>query len=107
MQKINPEKHINTFFKKLGLEQVNDIQKGELLESMGNLAFQRLVVRVAEKLSTEDRRLFAELLDKDDKEKLAEFLYDKFPNIDELFEEESRAVIADTKNDVAYIHGEV
>ncbi len=68
----------------LGLEDLPEDQKRDLLTKMGELIEDRITLRILDFLTEEDRKKMDELLEKGKEKELDEFLKEKVPNLEEL-----------------------
>lgn len=76
--------------KELGLEALSEDKQVEILEKIGQIIFQSVLIRVMDIMSEEDKDEFDELLGvkADDTEAVLGFLQGKVPNLDEIVKEE-------------------
>ncbi len=81
----------------LGIQNLADEKKLQVIEKVTKLVQNRLVLRIFESLDALRQREFSEILEKDDQDSLAEFL-DRFaPNLIELLNEETSKVKLELK----------
>jgi hypothetical protein len=78
----------SNIIKLLGLESLPDERKIELLDKVTELVQKRILIRVAQPLSMEDRTKLLELAQGEKQEELNEFVAQKAPNMDMIIEEE-------------------
>lgn len=72
----------------LGLENLPEDRKIDLLSKMSDLIQKRVLLMVIRSLSASDKEEFNSLLGKDDIQEIYKFLISKVPNIDEITDEE-------------------
>ena len=72
----------------LGLQDLAEDRKLELLSQMSNLIQKRVLLRVIKSLSVEDKEKFDQLLGKENESEIYRFLIAKVPNIEEITDEE-------------------
>ena len=72
----------------LGLEALPQEKKIELLEKVTELVQKRILLRVAQPLSMDDRTKLLELAQKEDQQALEDFIIQKAPNMPQIIEEE-------------------
>ncbi|MDD5590281.1 MAG: DUF5663 domain-containing protein, partial [Candidatus Portnoybacteria bacterium] len=72
----------------LGLENLSDERKLDLLNKMSELIQKRVLLRVIRSLGVEDKQTFDELLGGGNEQKIYQFLIAKVPNIDEITDDE-------------------
>lgn len=73
----------------LGLESLSEERKIQMVEMMTNLVQKRLMIRILEQLSEEEKDEFEKILgDKDVDLKTVEFIKKRIPNFDEIIKEE-------------------
>lgn len=74
----------------LGLDNLPEEEKNKMLEEMGRVVYQNIILRVLEELKEEDKDEFDAFLEKnsDNQEAIYEFLKSKIPNLDELAAQE-------------------
>jgi succinate dehydrogenase flavin-adding protein (antitoxin of CptAB toxin-antitoxin module) len=73
----------------LGLESLSDEQKIKMVQQMTDLAQKRLMLRVMEQLTEEEKDEFEKILGGQDVDlAAAEFIQNKVPNFDEMVKEE-------------------
>lgn len=76
--------------KELGLEDLPEEQQEKMLMDMGEIIQQRIILRVAEGLSDEDKENFVKILEekKEQPEEIEKFIREKVPEIDDIIMEE-------------------
>jgi hypothetical protein len=72
----------------LGIEDLDDERKAEMIERASELVQKRLLVRVLESLSKSQQDEFEQVVDKNDPTALGEFLAKNVPNFAEWLVEE-------------------
>ncbi len=74
----------------LGLEALPDERKIKMVQQMANLVQKRLMLRIMEQLTEEEKDEFEKILEGEDNIDLAvaEFIQNKVPNFDEMVKEE-------------------
>lgn len=72
----------------LGLGSLPDDKKEELVLRIGELIQQNVVLRIISEMSESDKDEFEKVLSQDNGEKTLEFLQGKFPNLNQVAEEE-------------------
>ncbi len=84
--------------------QLDDISQGkrdEIITSLEDIIFSRIVIEVVSKLSKEERNFLFNILKKDSPNKdLASFLIGKFPNFESLVENISKEIVFKFKQEV-------
>lgn len=70
----------------LGLQALPYEKKARLLEQMSNLIERRIMLRIMDELKDEDKDKMVEI--EKDSEKIANFLAEKVPNLEDLIKEE-------------------
>ena len=74
--------------KELGLEDLSQEKKDELILRIGELIQQNIVLRVLDELSEKDKEEFDKVLADENSEKTFAFLQSKLPNLEEMVKEE-------------------
>ena len=82
----------------LGLEEVQEETANEVITKLGGLILQTIIMRLAERLSTEHMSALKELLMKGDQIAISEFLEKNVENFDQLVEECSRELVDEYKS---------
>jgi len=72
----------------LGLDELPENRKLDLLGKMGDLIQKRVLLRAIKSLSVAEKEEFDKLLGKDNAQEVYRFLISKVPNIDEITDEE-------------------
>lgn len=72
----------------LGLQELPEERKLNLLSKMSELIQKRVLLRVIRSLSVVEKQEFDELLGKENDQEIYQFLIAKVPNIDEITDEE-------------------
>jgi len=72
----------------LGLQSLPDDKKEQLVLRIGELIQQNVVLRIISEMSESDKDEFEKVLAADNGEKTLEFLQSKFPNLNQVVEEE-------------------
>lgn len=72
----------------LGLQDLPQDRKLDLLSKMSDLIQKRVLLRAIKSLAVADKQQFNDLLGKDNEAEVYRFLIRKVPNIDEITEEE-------------------
>lgn len=74
----------------LGLDKLPPEQKDDVIERVGNVIFQGVIVRIMEGMSEEDKEAFYDVVDKNPEggEPVIEFLQKKVPNLADIVAEE-------------------
>lgn len=72
----------------LGLEALPEERKIDLLEKITELVQKRILLRIAQPLSMEDRTKLLELAQSEKQQELDEFIAQKAPNMPQIIEEE-------------------
>ncbi|MBI4708787.1 MAG: hypothetical protein HY764_01125 [Candidatus Portnoybacteria bacterium] len=72
----------------LGLDNLPEERKLELLGKMSDLIQKRVLLRVIKSLSLDDKEQFDKLLGQENEQEIYRFLISKVPNIDEITDEE-------------------
>lgn len=91
-----------TLIEKLGLQDISNKDQLEILDKAADIILDRALLRLMNELNEEEARHLNELLNNNDQEKVAKALYIKFPNIDEIFDEE----IENIKKELEKAYGE-
>jgi hypothetical protein len=78
----------DNLIKILGLEDLPDERKVQVLEKVNQLVQQRLLIRVVDSLSEADLATFQKLLDGDDQSAVNDFLQTHVPQMTEWLQEE-------------------
>ena len=81
----------NDLIKELGLENLSEEKKMEIILSAGRVIQQNIILRVLDELKTEkDKKEFDNFLKEkqDDQDAILKFLQSKIPNLDEIINEE-------------------
>jgi len=81
-----------TLIKKLGLENLSEEEKLKVLEETSDIVFDRVLIRLMNELSEEEANEFNNLLENEKEDEVAKVLYAKFPNINDIFDEEIEKV---------------
>ena len=76
--------------KELGLENLPEDRKMEILLGIGRIIQQNVILRILDKLPEEDKKDFDKLLEKkgDKEEEILKFLQKKIPSLDKIVNEE-------------------
>ncbi|MCX6799546.1 MAG: DUF5663 domain-containing protein [Candidatus Falkowbacteria bacterium] len=79
--------------KELGIDSLPEKEKREILERIGKVIFESIMIRVIEALDEDGQIIFEQILSEAEHspnkgEMIIEFLRSKVPNIDEVIEEE-------------------
>jgi len=72
----------------LGLQDLPEERKLNLLSKMSELIQKRVLLRTIRSLSVADKQEFDKLLGKENEQEIYQFLINKVPNIDEITDEE-------------------
>ena len=74
----------------LGLDKLSAEEQAKALMEVGKIIFQRVILRVMDELSEEDKNEFDKLLDEkmNDETAILNFLQSKLPNFNDLVNEE-------------------
>jgi hypothetical protein len=72
----------------LGLQALPDDKKEEMVLRIGELIQQNIVLRIISELPEGDKEEFEKVLDENNGEKTLEFLQTKFPNLNQVVEDE-------------------
>lgn len=72
----------------LGLQDLAENRKLDLLGKMGELIQKRVLLRAIKNLSVADKEEFDKILGREDAQEVCRFLISKVPNIDEITDEE-------------------
>jgi len=72
----------------LGLQDLAENRKLDLLGKMGELIQKRVLLRAIKSLSVVDKEEFDKILGREDAQEVYHFLISKVPNIDEITDEE-------------------
>ena len=72
----------------LGLQALADDKKEEMVLRIGELIQQNVVLRIISEMPESDKDEFEKVLAEDNSEKTTEFLQAKFPNLNQVVEEE-------------------
>jgi len=72
----------------LGLQDLPDEKKEQLILKIGELIQQNIILRVLDELSDKEKDEFDKVLAQEDGEKTLAFLQSKLPNLEEIFKEE-------------------
>lgn len=74
----------------LGLDKLSAEEQAKALMEVGKIIFQRVILRVMDELSEEDKNEFDKLLDEkmNDETAILNFLQSKLPNFNEIVNEE-------------------
>lgn len=89
-----------TILDELGLADLPQAQREELLTKMTESLLTRIAVEVVEKLSDADKEVFATMQDDKDIEKITAFLKEKIPDYEAFLEKISAEFKEDMKNAV-------
>ncbi len=92
----------------LGLENLPEDKKEELLSVMTESVLKRITISVLEQLSDEDKKEFDKLRDQADAEKINQFLREKIENYDAMiekiikeFKQEMQATMSELEKDIS------
>ena len=72
----------------MGLQDLPDEKKEQLILKIGELIQQNIILRVLDELSDKEKDEFDKVLAQEDGEKTLAFLQSKLPNLEEIFKEE-------------------
>ena len=86
----------------LGLQELTEDRKLDLLSKMSDLIQKRVLLRAIKSLSVDDKQEFDRLLGAENEQQIFRFLISKVPNIEEITDEEvikfKEEVIEQVKN---------
>ena len=82
--------------KELGLENLSQEEKEKIITRFGESLLKRIIFRVFQLLSEQDRKSL-EALQGGDEEKINKFLTEKIPNLEKIREEELMSLMDDFK----------
>lgn len=85
----------------LGLTNLNNERKKELLEKMSRLIQNRVLLRILRSLSEEDKKEFDKILETNDMEKIHKFLIEKVPDLDKITDAEVEKFTKEVKEQLA------
>jgi hypothetical protein len=74
--------------KELGLKQLSEKEQKELLEKMGKVVYERILIKVIKKLTDEEASKLTELLKEKKIEEFGKYLDEKVPNSASIMKEE-------------------
>lgn len=77
-----------TLIEKLGLENIPSKERVSILEKVADIVLDRTLLKLTKELSTEEAKQINELLENDKQDEVAVILYQKFPNINDIFDEQ-------------------
>ncbi|MDD4661876.1 MAG: hypothetical protein PHG24_01165 [Candidatus Pacebacteria bacterium] len=77
-----------TLIQLLNLENVSEDEQMRILEKVSDIVLDKALVRLMNELEEEEAKKLNELLDNGKQDEVAIFLYNKFPNINDIFDEE-------------------
>lgn len=83
-----------TLIEKLDLENIPNEQKLSILEKAADIVLDRTLLRLTKELNIEEVEKMNELLESDKQDEVATMLYQKFPNINDIFDEEINIIKA-------------
>ena len=87
----------NDVLAQLGLGNISDEKKAEIISKISELAQKRIILRVTEEMSEDQRENFEKFLEaEEDPAKIENYIRENIPNIDSIIEEEMSLL----KNDV-------
>ena len=87
----------NDVLAQLGLGNIPDEKKAEIISKISELAQKRIILRVTEEMSEDQRENFEKFLEtEEDPAKIENYIRENIPNIDSIIEEEMSLL----KNDV-------
>lgn len=85
-----------TLIQKLKLENLSNGEKLEIIDKAADVVLDKVLLRIMNELTDEEAKEMNELFESGEEEKIAQVLYKKFPNINDIFDEE----IEKTKEDL-------
>ena len=85
----------------LGLLDLPEERKAELLDKMSDLIQKRVLLRIVKMLSDKDKNDLDKVLEKGDAVQIQDFLMSKVPNLDEITQEEVNDFKKEVKAHVA------
>lgn len=77
-----------TLIQLLHLENVPEEEQMRILEKVSDIVLDKALVRLMNEMEEEEAKKLNELLDSGNQGDVAVFLYNKFPNINDIFDEE-------------------
>ncbi len=77
-----------TLNEKLDLENIPSEEKLNILEDAADVVLDRTLLRLMNELNEDEANQINELLENDKQGEVAKILYQKFPNINDIFDEE-------------------
>lgn len=80
--------------KELGLVNLSEVEKEKIIARFGESLLKRIMFRILQKLSEQDRKTLEELQEGDEA-KINKFLSDKIPDLEKIKEEESKFLLDD------------
>lgn len=85
----------------LGLTDLSNERKKELLEKMSRLIQNRVLLSILRSLSEEDKKEFDKILETNDMEKIHKFLIEKVPDLDKITDAEVEKFTKEVKEQLA------
>ncbi|MDD3046351.1 MAG: hypothetical protein PHH88_01625 [Candidatus Pacebacteria bacterium] len=77
-----------TLIKRLQLENASKKEQLAILEKTADLVMDKTLIRLMKEMSEEEAKQMNDLLNDQKEKEVAIFLYKKFPNINDIFDEE-------------------
>lgn len=81
-----------TLLEELDLQDIPDEKKKELLEKTADVVFGNVLLQLLNELNDEEAKELNRLLEAEKQDEAGHFLYNKFPNLDQMFDAEIKRI---------------
>ncbi|MGI6341148.1 MAG: hypothetical protein ACOX0B_02995 [Minisyncoccales bacterium] len=81
-----------TIIQELKLENIPNEEKFEIMDKTADIVLDRVLLRLMNELNESEAMELNELIENDKQDEAAINLYQKFPNLDEIFDEEIKKI---------------
>lgn len=89
---MNPKEkisiHCKDIISELHLENLSEDEQVEMISEMSDVVYEKIILRVLEKLSDEDSVALTNLLSAEKMDEATDFLNEKVPNFEQVIDEE-------------------
>lgn len=89
---MNPKEkisiHCKDIIRELNLEKLPEEEQVEMIEEMSDVVYEKIILRVLEKLSDEDSVSLTNLLNEEKFDEATNLINDKIPNFEQIIDEE-------------------
>lgn len=98
---MSPNKNNQGILEELGLKDLSQERRQELLDKMAALIQNRVLLRILRSLSPGDKKELDSIIETNDMEKVHKFLINRVPGIDDITDEEVEKFKGEIKEQLA------